>query len=403
VVCFIKLIDALLLYENEPFFIKIKTKKYSNIFRWQQRMLETVDKEREEREKLVHEFLTKEKEWAESKRALEAQICSLKAELREHLEGSHAKGKRSRQLTEAQVNLTKVQAEVDSLKSVLDMRTDEIRNLRQENARLEDRVEESEKAAAELKKVSALVEDLKAQIASKNNLERKLSAENRKLSSVAEREATEKKRLSLENEELQWRIRQGSMDALTSSVAVAEGSTRCDSAGGVSDGDYSFRVTEGFASKSLPPLLNTCVSDGENLVGSRITDPEFIPDSDVTSTEDHCPPRVSHVVEKEESVSWQLEYEERLRRNGSTPFTSSPCPRRKTSSSWTSPIVTRRLNTTPPGSPGPKYRASGQLARKPSFEPVAEEDLLSQISSPSPNPQAKEEQEGSAAQTSNHL
>ena len=37
---------------------------------------------------------------------------------------------------------------------------------------------------------------------------RKLSAENRKLSSTVEREKSEKKRLSMENEELQWKMRQ---------------------------------------------------------------------------------------------------------------------------------------------------------------------------------------------------
>ncbi len=83
----------------------------------------------------------------------------------------------------------------------------------------------------ELKKANALVEDLKEQITAKNNLERyatvvclkytrfkwsissrKLSAENRKLSHTVERELSEKKRLSLENEELQWKIRQSTSD-----------------------------------------------------------------------------------------------------------------------------------------------------------------------------------------------
>ncbi len=37
---------------------------------------------------------------------------------------------------------------------------------------------------------------------------RKLSAENRKLYTDVEKEANEKKRLSMENEELQWKMRQ---------------------------------------------------------------------------------------------------------------------------------------------------------------------------------------------------
>ena len=38
---------------------------------------------------------------------------------------------------------------------------------------------------------------------------RKLSAENRKLYTDVEKEAQEKKRLSMENDELHWKIRQG--------------------------------------------------------------------------------------------------------------------------------------------------------------------------------------------------
>ena len=62
---------------------------------------------------------------------------------------------------------------------------------------------------------------------------RKLSAENRKLFTTVEKESSEKKRLSMENEELHWKIRQ-SMDhsygANTSgllSMSVIEGIVFC--------------------------------------------------------------------------------------------------------------------------------------------------------------------------------
>ena len=55
-------------------------------------------------------------------------------------------------------------------------------------------------------------------------MERKLSAENRKLFVSVEKELNENKRLSMENEELQWRIRQSSMsEAAGLSMSAIEG------------------------------------------------------------------------------------------------------------------------------------------------------------------------------------
>ena len=65
-------------------------------------------------------------------------------------------------------------AEVQSLKAVLEIKTAEVRNLRNENVRLEEKLEEFDRINLDLKKAAALVEDLKAQIVTKNNLERYL-------------------------------------------------------------------------------------------------------------------------------------------------------------------------------------------------------------------------------------
>ncbi len=48
----------------------------------------------------------------------------------------------------------------------------QVRSLRNENVRLEEKVEEFDRVSLELKKASAAVEDLKAQISTKTNLER---------------------------------------------------------------------------------------------------------------------------------------------------------------------------------------------------------------------------------------
>ena len=80
------------------------------------------------------------------------------------------------------------------------------------------------------------MEDLKARLNSRHDLERKLSAENRKLSTAVEKEAFEKKRLSMENEELMWKIRQSQVDL--SSVSAIEG------AGGGAGAPFSSSFSE---------------------------------------------------------------------------------------------------------------------------------------------------------------
>ncbi len=68
--------------------------------------------------------------------------------------------------------LSKITAEVDSLKAVLEMKSEELRGLRADKIRLEEKLNDFDQMKASLQKASALAEDLKAQIDAKNNLER---------------------------------------------------------------------------------------------------------------------------------------------------------------------------------------------------------------------------------------
>ena len=121
-----------------------------------------------------------------------------------------------------QNKLTKVMAEVDSLKAVLEMKTEEIHALRLEKAKLEDKLEEFDRMKLEFGKVTAQLEDLKAQLNEKQVVERKLSEENRQLYDSVERELNAKRRITMEKEELEWRIRSSSRDG-TMSMSMMEG------------------------------------------------------------------------------------------------------------------------------------------------------------------------------------
>ena len=121
-----------------------------------------------------------------------------------------------------QNKLTKVMAEVDSLKAVLEMKTEEIHALRLEKAKLEDKLEEFDRMKLDFGKVTAQLEDLKAQLNEKQVVERKLSEENRQLYDSVERELNAKRRITMEKEELEWKIRSSSRDG-TMSMSMMEG------------------------------------------------------------------------------------------------------------------------------------------------------------------------------------
>ena len=106
-----------------------------------------------------------------------------------------------------QNKLSKVLAEVDSLKAVLEMRTEEIHALRLEKAKLEDKLDDFDRMKISLNKVTAQMEDLKAQLNEKQALERKLSEENRQLYNNMEREKNAQRRLTMEKEELEWKMK----------------------------------------------------------------------------------------------------------------------------------------------------------------------------------------------------
>ena len=253
------------------------------------RLLEVVEKKNQEILEVKNDWEHSEERHAEARKAFEEKLRALQNDLNSSdAVSGRAKSKKDAQLKAAQEKMDKIGAEAESLKVVLDLKSEELRSLRNENVRLEEKVEEFDRVSAELKKAAALVEDLKEQIASKNTLERKLSAENRKLSSAVEKESIEKKRLSMEKEELLWKMRQAEQTAL--SLSMIEGPTYTSSV--TASKKLSCSFTEG-TSASLP---------------SSIVDQN--PDS----------PRVLEVVKKTESVSWKLEYEQ------DQPLCSTPSP-----------------------------------------------------------------------------
>lgn len=208
-----------------------------------------------------------------------------------------------------------LRAEAESLRTVLELRSQEIAALRAENDNLRREVEIKEALEAKVIALEARSEDLKAQLQRKETFERQLSHENKVLLESFHQESKQNKRLSQHNEELQWRLRQNN------------------------------EVVTVLANQLATPPQRLTRSLGPELSGNSQSPDDSPPAS----------PMVKSMVEKSDSVSWTLEIEESpeamasrlLRRSGSSrgisPSDSRPKrPRQPTSSPVTSATVSRQ-------------------------------------------------------------
>ncbi|XP_023234351.1 restin homolog isoform X2 [Centruroides sculpturatus] len=119
-----------------------------------------------------------------------------------------------------------LEKEVDSLKTVLDMKRNEIHALRKENLEMKKELEKLPVAKEKIKMLQAKAEDLQALVNEKVQKERQLSCDHESLKESFEKESKVNKRLSMENEELLWKLKQTAeanfLNSLSSSPEVFE-------------------------------------------------------------------------------------------------------------------------------------------------------------------------------------
>lgn len=113
------------------------------------------------------------------------------------------------QLDSARANReqSSLQAEVESLRTVLEIRCQETLGLRTETDRLRRELDDKEILKMRLESVEARCEDLDAQLRAKEVLERQLSHDNEVLTGQYNQLNKQNKRLSQKNEELYWKLR----------------------------------------------------------------------------------------------------------------------------------------------------------------------------------------------------
>jgi hypothetical protein len=222
-----------------------------------------------------------------------------------------------------------LQDEVESLRTVLDLRREELQELRKQNALLMREAEELPVALQRVAALEAKVEDLQVQLQVKTNLERQLSQDNRLLMESFHQESKQNKRLSLHNEELQWKLKQNlevvnvlaalSGASMNSSVT---GSLQAPSTNGsrsvhgsaqsLTDIDPSAAGNQLFATRTSQRPLSagrSHNSSGSDLSAGVATAGRSTLGEDLEMSPP-ASPKVKGVVEKSDSVSWVVEIDE---------------------------------------------------------------------------------------------
>ncbi|XP_078037783.1 toucan isoform X2 [Augochlora pura] len=134
-----------------------------------------------------------------------AALTKLRAEQEAEYARREADLKRRSVVHDQGVTLT---AEVESLRSVLEIRSQEIALLRSELDNSRREIEDKDALQQRVDTLEARCEDLKAQIQCKESLERQIAHDNEVLHESIHQISKQNKRLAQRNEELQWRLRQ---------------------------------------------------------------------------------------------------------------------------------------------------------------------------------------------------
>ncbi|GLH05212.1 Uncharacterized protein GBIM_10814 [Gryllus bimaculatus] len=245
-----------------------------------------------------------------------------------------------------------LEEEVRSLQSVLELKHQELQELRKNNGSLTRQAEQLPSALQRVTVLEARVEDLQAQLKDKGDVERQASQQQIALVEALQKEVNHKNRLALLTEELQWKLKQ---NAEVFSALVAMNGTSANiqvpSTSGTSSPAVSRKNTNGLLhsiSESASPAKADCETPSRLSVSSlmkRVSNSSYQtlrPDMSDEISSPPSSPKIKGIVEKNDSVSWVLDMEESskefvtrlVRRAGSfrgaTPPPSGSSPRTQT-------------------------------------------------------------------------
>ncbi|CAH1978181.1 unnamed protein product [Acanthoscelides obtectus] len=281
-----------------------------------QRRMEAEQAERECKE-VREEYENREAMWREKNHKLKQQMNKLQNDHEEKLknlidENKRLRDENARLLGCGDDDKGIGSQEVQSLKVVLELKQNELTELRRALAEASHRCEELTGAEEKARTLNARCEDLQLQLERKSEYVQSIIQENKRLQEILAEEQNQKRRMSQYNEELQWRLKQ-TKEVMTEVVQQAGDTSFNRSVFHSSFNErhsatkpnlerrLSFRERErtcsGMSNMSMDENYQTCNS---------LTASEFIPDDTSLPTS----PQVKVMVKKSDSVSYVLDLEE---------------------------------------------------------------------------------------------
>ncbi|XP_076331213.1 uncharacterized protein LOC143236684 [Tachypleus tridentatus] len=201
----------------------------------------SVDSLREQHNRLIkdleRDFVNQLHQTMEDHKKVQASLKQQLKELRKHCKDLQQEKKQmegtlqqdtSTKLQWVLAQKSTLQKEVDSLRIVLELKTTEMHQLRKDNLEMKKELEKLPIAEKKIEILRRRNEDLQALIDEKVQVERQLTSESQQLKEEFEKESKMNSRLSMEKEELQWKLKQ----TMEASVLL---STMTDSSSNVLD------------------------------------------------------------------------------------------------------------------------------------------------------------------------
>ena len=178
--------------------------KFAALLNKEEKIRENDMKEKEKLLKEVEDGAATLQSVVEEKKMLEAEIVQLEDKV-SNLVITVMQGQNQEQRGDLVLR-----QEVHSLNVVLDMKNKKLRAAQDDLIVMKTRQTEYDFMKERIKTLQAQVEDLKVQVDLKKNSERSMEVEMSRLQRSYKKESKEKRRLSMENEQLEWRLLEGS-------------------------------------------------------------------------------------------------------------------------------------------------------------------------------------------------
>uniref|UniRef100_A0A2M4A758 Putative microtubule-associated tumor suppressor 1 n=1 Tax=Anopheles triannulatus TaxID=58253 RepID=A0A2M4A758_9DIPT len=205
-------------------------------------------------------------------------------------------------------HLQVLQDEVDSLRCVLDLKQREISDLRKQTQQYERDAKELPAALVKISALESRIEDLQVQLKTKTEEEKDLQQKLKLLQDNLNQESKIKSRLSLHNEELQWRLKQNS-EKFTLAYAELSKSYHENSSFmmlNASKTSLDHTVGTGAGSHLQTQSQSQQQQAFHNASRSSCSDRFF----DMDDISPPTSPVIKGMVEKSDSVSWVLEIDD---------------------------------------------------------------------------------------------